>query len=47
MTNSEIVSKFIYEEMIYRYEYSRYIVINQETENLDLIKDLLKHYKIQ
>ena len=46
-TNSRIVSKFIYEEMIYRHECSRRIVMNRETENLDLTKDLLKHYRIQ
>ena len=45
--NSRNVSRFIYEEVICRHGCPRRIVMNRGTENLDLMKDLLEHYRIQ
>ena len=47
MTNSKSVAKFLFEEVIYRYEYSRRIVMNDKSENKKIIKILLKHYWIK
>src|SRR5205814_1488384 len=41
------VAKFIYEGVICRHGCPRRIVLDRGSENLDLTKDLLEHYRIQ
>jgi hypothetical protein len=45
--NSRNVAKFVYEDFICRHGCPLRIMIDQGTENLDLMKDLLEHYRIQ
>jgi hypothetical protein len=45
--NSKNVSKFIFEEVICRHGCPRRIVMDRGTENLNLTKDLLEHYRVQ
>ncbi len=45
--NSYNVAKFIYEDIICRHGCPLRIVMDQGSENMDLMKDLLEHYRIQ
>ena len=45
--NSYNVAKFIYEDVICRHGCPLRIVMDRGSENLDLTKDLLEHYRIQ
>lgn len=45
--NSRNVAKFVYEDFICRHGCPLRIMIDQGNENLDLMKDLLEHYRIQ
>ena len=42
--NSFHVSKFLYEEVVCRHGCPQQIVLNGGRENMDMTKDLLKHY---
>ena len=41
------VAKFIYEDIICRHGCPHRIILDRESENLNLTKDLLEHYRIQ
>jgi hypothetical protein len=45
--NSMIIIKFIYEDIIYRYDYPRSIIIDNGSENQGVIEDLLKYHRIK
>ena len=45
--DSKNVAKFIYEDVICRHGCPRRIVLDRGSENLNLTKDLLEHYKIK
>ena len=45
--NSQNMARFIYENVIYRHECSLWIIMNDNIENLNLTRNLLKHYRIQ
>ena len=45
--SSKNVAKFIYEDVICRHGCPQRIVLDRGSENLDLTKDLLEHYKIK
>ena len=45
--NSWNVAKFIYEDVLCRHGCPLRIIMNEDTENLDLTKGLLEHYRIQ
>ena len=47
MVNSWNVAKFIFEDVICRHGCLLRIVMDRGIENLDLMKDLLEHYRIQ
>jgi hypothetical protein len=45
--NSESVSKFLYDDVICRHGCPQRIVLDGGSENLDLTRDLLEHYRIK
>ena len=45
--NFKSVAKFLFEEIIYKHNYPRRIVMNDNNENKKIIKALLKHYQIK
>ena len=45
--NSKNIAKFIYEEVICRHGCPKHIVMDWETENLDLTKDFLERHRIR
>ena len=47
VVNSQNVTRFIYENIIYHHEYLLWIIINNNIENLNFMRDLLKYYHIQ
>ena len=46
-TNSKSIIKFLFEEIICRYDCFQCIVTNDESKNKKMIKVLLKHYRIK
>ena len=47
VANSKNVAKFIYEDVICRHGCPQRVVLDRGSENLNLTKDLLEHYKIK
>ena len=45
--NAKEVAKFIYEDIVCRHGCPQRIVLNRGSKNLNLMKDLLEHYRIK
>ena len=46
LTDAKFVIRFLYKNVIYKHNYIKKLIMNKEFENKDVIKMLIKRYKI-